>query len=243
MLKLDLVSIWKAEKYKNTYIRLHSHNYYELVYYTFGHGRTDIGDQSYEFSDNSFAVIPPGVIHDELHHTDSEVICLEFSGDLSLPVSLINDNLKTIKEILKVLLREAQQQNFGYEDMMKIKLNELYLSILRSDAASTNIKSFEYIINYIKENHHTKISLKECARQLNLSYDYFQHKFKTLTGLSPQRFLISQRLHTAEKLLLSGDLNCTEIAFRSGFSTAAQFSLLFKREYGSSPLVYRKTHA
>jgi len=82
--------------------------------------------------------------------------------------------------------------------------------------------------------------LSDCAKQLNLSYDYFQHKFKAITGCSPQQFLIKQRLKASKKLLKEGELNCTEIAFRCGFSTSAQYSALFKKEYGSSPLQYQK---
>ncbi|MBQ8143763.1 MAG: helix-turn-helix transcriptional regulator, partial [Butyricicoccus sp.] len=95
-------------------------------------------------------------------------------------------------------------------------------------------------IHYIEENYHEKIVLAECARQLNLSYDHFQHKFKALTGLSPKQYLTRQRLSAAKNLLLSGTLSCTEIAQRCGFSTSAQFSALFKKEFGCAPTQFQK---
>ena len=126
--------------------------------------------------------------------------------------------------------------------MLEIKLNEIMLHIARQENNTGDTKNFDYIINFLQENFHEHIILSDCAKQLNISYDYFQHKFKMLTGASPQQFLIEQRLLFAEKLLADGNFNCTEIAYRCGFSTSAQFSAFFKRRFGQSPLQYKKQH-
>ena len=65
MQNLQLISAWKATKTKNTYINYHSHEYYELVYYLSGSGKTEIGGKMFKFSDNSFALIPGDTEHDE----------------------------------------------------------------------------------------------------------------------------------------------------------------------------------
>jgi AraC-like DNA-binding protein len=238
--EMQMISIWKSPRKKNTYISPHFHNYYELVYYKYGNGKTSIGDNSYIFTDNSFAVIPANVSHDELHFCDAEVICLEFATTINLPVSLVKDNLGTIYKILSDVISESVNQKYCYKEMISAKLNELCLYILRHDNPCVDEKNFEYIINYIKENYHEKIILTDCAKQLNISYDYFQHKFKELMGYSPQQFLIKQRLLASEKMLQQGNLSCTEIAYRCGFSTSAQYSALFKKEYKITPLQYKK---
>ncbi len=239
MFDVQLVSIWKAPKFKGYYINHHAHNCYELVYYSYGNGETTIGEQTYFFTDNCFALIPPYVSHDELHRADAEVICLEFSCSSQLPQSFIEDENNVIYKILKELLSEAKNQKYGYKEMINAKLTELCLNVLRNENKTYNEKSFEYIINYLKENYHEKIILSNCAKQLNISYDHFQHRFKEITGLSPQQFLVDIRLVASENLLKSGNLSCTQIAYRCGFSTSAQFSALFKRKYGVSPLKFR----
>ena len=75
---------------------------------------------------------------------------------------------------------------------------------------------------------------------MNFSYDYFQHRFKEITGYSPQQFLIHRRIEAAQTMLTDNSGNCTEIAQRCGFSNSAQFSALFKRETGYSPQQWRK---
>ena len=240
MLDMHLVSIWKAQKAQGTYVNYHTHKYHELVYYLYGNGETTVDEQRYNFADNCFAVIPPLVCHDELHSSDSELICLEFSGASDLSKGVYADTLGTVHRILRDLLYEAKNQHFGFKDMITAKLNELYLHLMRNENNVSDEKNFEYIINYIKENYHEKIILSDCAKQLNISYDYFQHKFKRLTGYSPQQFLIRQRLSASEAMLKAGNLSCTEIAYRCGFSTSAQYSALFKKEYGMPPLQFQK---
>lgn len=240
MLKTDFMSIWKAERTANTYINFHTHNYYELVYYCKGKGITVIGNEEFIFQKNSFTIIPPGVMHSEFHQKDGEVICLSFSVNIDV-FNIINDDdtLKTYR-ILDKILNEIAKQEYLFENMTNTKLYELCIFLIRKNTKRiSSEKNFEHIINYLNENFHEKIILTDCAKQLNISYDYFQHKFKEITGLSPKQFLIDCRLKAAENLLTKSDLNCTEIAYRCGFSTSAQFSKFFRKKYEISPLKYR----
>lgn len=242
LLNLELICIRKLSKPKADNVNFHTHNYHELVYYTFGNGKTTIDNDCYSFSNNHFFVIPPGVMHNEIHNADAEVICLEFSSHTDIPKSFYKDTSLKCYYALKDLLHEAKNQQYGYKDMINLKLNELFLYMHRSDNPSVNEKNFEYIINYIQENYHQKIVLTDLSKQLNISYDYFQHRFKEITGLSPRQFLIKKRLSASKELLKSSSLSCTEIAFRCGFSTSAQYSALFKKEFGLTPLKYRNNH-
>lgn len=241
MLKTDFMSVWKAKKGENTYINFHSHNYYELVYYCNGNGETVIADKKFEFQKNSFTIIPPGVIHNEFHRNDCVVICLSFSVNINNFNIFDNDDTLKVYRILEEILKETANQDYLFETMTNTKLKELCIFLTRKTAKKTSSeKNFEYVINYLNENFHEKIILTDCAKQLNISYDYFQHKFKETTGRSPKQFLIDCRLAAAEKLLIQSNSNCTEIAYRCGFSTSAQFSKLFRNRYKISPLKYRR---
>lgn len=241
MRDLKIEFIWKRQRAKDCYIPFHAHKYYELVYYPYGSGVTNLGEHAYHFGPNTFAIITPDTEHDELHLTNSEVICLGFSCAHELPELFCRDDSMKIQTIVKEILKESSNQAFDYQNMMIAKMNELYIQLLRLQRPkSAAPKNFEHIINYINENFHEKIQLTTFAKQLNISYDYFQHKFKSLTGYSPQQFLLNRRLDAAKELLSSGNLSCTEIAYRCGFSTPAQFSMLFKQKHGYSPLSFKK---
>lgn len=240
MLDLQFISIWEAKRNGNLHISFHSHRYHELVYYHSAKGQAEINGKVYLFSDDCFVMIPPNTEHNEIHHSASEVICLGFHSKDTLPFGIYTDTNHMIYKVLKELLSEVKYQKYGYADMLTIKLSELLLQIFRSENNIISTKDFAYIINYIRENFHEHINFSDCSKQLNISYDYFQHKFKSLTGLSPQKFLIEQRLLASRKMLKGSNYNCSEIAYRCGFCTSSQFSALFKKTYGITPLQYKK---
>lgn len=236
----ELVSVWQANRAAGWSVQQHRHTYYELVYYAKGSGTSQVGDNLYRFGSGNFILLPPGTAHNEHHGTEGSVICLGFHSGTPLAAALHTDQSQTVLEILQDIMQEAAAQSVGYKTLLSARLTELCIRVLRLQQCSTvNTKNFEYIIRYLEENYHEKLLLSDCAQQLNLSYDYFQHRFKQLTGLSPQAFLLQQRLNAAKQLLQTSNLSCTEIACRCGFSTSAQFSMQFKRAFHLSPLQYK----
>jgi len=54
-----------------------------------------------------------------------------------------------------------------------------------------------------------------------------------------QDFLISERMKEAKKLLMKG-YSVETVAFRCGYGSACNFSRMFKRNFGMSPLAWKK---
>ncbi len=241
MTEFELISIWRPQKHEGTYINFHSHDYHELVYYANGDGTTTIDGISHNFTNGNFCIIPPNIIHDESHKINSDIFCLKFKTSYVFSPTFNTDTDLKIFHKLKKIFSETVEQRFGYKDMITAQLAELCIYILRNEETKITEKSFEFVINYLKENYEEKLILREFAEKLNYNYDYFQHKFKRITGYSPQQFLLTQRLSAAKKLLKSKDISCTDVAFRCGFSTVSQFSSIFKREFGLTPKQYQRS--
>lgn len=236
-----LLLVWQTSREKGDVIDRNTHDHSELVYFLSGSGTFELNGETHAFTEGDFACIPPHVPHQTTHHTATEVMYIRFTGIDDLPCLMLSDRTREMERLLRDLLRETQEQGYNYIDMIALKLRELPILVHRLQHHHPVKKNFEYIVTFLKENYAEKIQLADCARMLHVSYDYFQHKFKALTGLSPQRFLMEQRLLAAERLLKGGTLSCTEIAYRCGFSTSAQFSALFKTRFGVSPLRYAHT--
>lgn len=243
MEEIQVITAWKAKKQKNASVNSHSHYYHELVYYSYGEGTSTINGKVFSFSGSCFVVIPKMVAHQEFHNSDTEVICIGFLSSEDLQIGFFPDASHTFLRIFNDILREVSTQPFGYKKMLEIKLNELLLNADRAMNSVSETKNFEYAINYIRENFHERIDLSDCAKQLNLSYDYFQHKFKTVTGYSPKQFLTEQRLLAGKEMLEKGNCNCTEIAYQTGFCTCAQFSAMYKKRFGITPVQYKKAYS
>jgi AraC-like DNA-binding protein/quercetin dioxygenase-like cupin family protein len=92
----------------------------------------------------------------------------------------------------------------------------------------------------IQENLHRKLTLAELAKVLNVSISTLQKMFYGKMKCSVGKYILSQRLSKAEKLLRSTAMNLGEIAFAIGFESETTLRRALKRETGCSPSQIRK---
>lgn len=86
-----------------------------------------------------------------------------------------------------------------------------------------------------------ELDIPMVSREVGMSLSLFFNKFKAVTGMTPNNFILRQRLQTAATLLeKSPHLSITEIAEKCGFATVVYFRRVFKKQYGVSPQQYRK---
>ena len=69
----------------------------------------------------------------------------------------------------------------------------------------------------------------------------FSRRFRAATGTTPLRWVITQRIALAQRLLESTDLSIDRVAEQSGLGTAASLRLHFQRQLHTSPQAYRRT--
>jgi transcriptional regulator GlxA family with amidase domain len=84
------------------------------------------------------------------------------------------------------------------------------------------------------------ITIGAIARRVTMSARGLEQLFRKEIGQTPGAYFLGLRLAAARRLVLDTRLPMTEIATRTGFSSAATFSRAFKRAYGSAPLQERR---
>jgi len=82
--------------------------------------------------------------------------------------------------------------------------------------------------------------VNELAEALRMGRTKLFGKTRELLGITPNKYIQNERLRAAEALLLEGELNISEVAYKVGFADNAYFSKLFRQTYGVSPGQYRK---
>ena len=80
---------------------------------------------------------------------------------------------------------------------------------------------------------------QELAKNLCLSRSQLYRRIKAQTNTSTNLYIRLIRLEQAKELLLTTDLNISEIAYRVGFKTAIYFTQIFKESFGESPSEFR----
>jgi signal transduction histidine kinase/ligand-binding sensor domain-containing protein/DNA-binding response OmpR family regulator len=79
------------------------------------------------------------------------------------------------------------------------------------------------------------LSVQELAEQLSMTEKQLRSKTKALLGLLPKDILLNYRLEKAYALLQQGELNVSEVAYRTGFTDVAHLSNAFFKAYGVRP--------
>jgi transcriptional regulator GlxA family with amidase domain len=98
---------------------------------------------------------------------------------------------------------------------------------------------FADLINWMKENLSHRLDVSALAARVAMSERSFHRKFTSLIGETPARFVETLRLDQTRELLSAG-LSLKEIAAKTGYSTAAQFSKAFNRRFGITPMLFRE---
>ena len=98
------------------------------------------------------------------------------------------------------------------------------------------------MIKFIKENYDKELTLEDIANSANVSVSKCSRIFKEYTRLSPITYLNNFRLDMAASMLLKSNDTVSNISMDCGFTSQSYFNRLFLREYGITPLEYRKKH-
>lgn len=103
-------------------------------------------------------------------------------------------------------------------------------------------ENFDNVINYINSNFTKNISSSTISQQFGYDESYFCRKFKKATGITVSKYIRTQRLEHARRLLEKPKESIRHIAISCGFIDAAYFTNCFKSMYGISPTGYRNTY-
>jgi len=165
---------------------------------------------------------------------------LRFIGDDS-SASIIEKQIDNLEKILK-------EKDQGYElEVISIVhqiLKQIYIGYLNRDKKhpkpSFNASLQQSMLDYIENNYQNEIGLDDIAGVVNISRSQCSKLFKQYTDQSPINYLNNYRLEKSREHLRNSDKSISQIAFDCGFNEQSYFSRLFLREYGCTPLEYRK---
>ena len=96
------------------------------------------------------------------------------------------------------------------------------------------METFNYIENHLTE----EITLKCLEENLHYNGTYISRRFKRITGISLQNFIIAKKVMLSCKLLREGVSPCNACEM-TGFNSYSNFSRTFSKQVGMSPKKYQ----
>jgi AraC-like DNA-binding protein len=153
-----------------------------------------------------------------------------------------------VKEELKKLGLHFIVVDLGEVDIMETLTSEQRLQVadalfsvgfqLMDDKRAVLIEKIKNAI--IEMVHHSdevvKINFSNfLSEKLGHNYTYLANLFSEVQGTTIEQFLISHKIERIKELIIYGELNITEIAWKMNYSSVAHLSNQFKKATGLSP--------
>lgn len=122
-------------------------------------------------------------------------------------------------------------------DEAAVQLCQLVSETKRKDSGNVHVESAKHFI----ATHLTQeISAEDIAKEVGVSASHLSHLFKAHTGQSVREYLLQERIAAAKQLLAATDHTIPQIASLLSFCDQSYFTLVFRRQTGTTPGEYRK---
>ena len=129
-----------------------------------------------------------------------------------------------------------------YREKSSAILKLCLLELIRQNSKNTHSKLCEDVLSYIHQNYTlTTLTNEDIATKFNYHPYHLSRMIKQETGKTLHKYLIYYRLQIAKDFLLTTQYDISEIAWRSGFCSAAYFIKIFRENICITPKEYRQT--
>lgn len=223
----------------------HCHTSYEILFVIEGRIVANINGREHIVSKGECVVILPMQIHSYCTVDNSKAEISIFSNDYIFDFYNETKDKEFENPVLSYNLSDVEvlkksNDRFEIKSILYKYCSSLMKSGIKKADKSNNDLSAKIVL-YIQKNFKNNISLKQMANEIGYSYNYLSSYFKAQFGCGYAEYVNKFRLEEAVRMLKRTDKSITQISFESGFTSIRNFNDVFKKEFGISPLLYRKT--
>lgn len=154
-------------------------------------------------------------------------------------------NSKSLASATNNIMRIAMDDNSHKDVIADFALKELLIRLMQTQARNLvekntlkNQSRVGFVADYIKKNLHQKLSIDAMAKMACVSKSNFFKLFKEELGISPNEFIIRERIKKAKELL-NQQSSVSEVAYNTGFSDTNYFIRVFKHIQGETPKAFQ----
>jgi len=190
------------------------------------------------------------------HEMCTRVILLSGYKDFEYAQSAIRYNVSQYilkpsspEELLEAVKNASQQAEKRRQNDMRLRLLEAELGKRQLIMDDNDIVLGEFdrtfitqrILNYIADNYKKPVSLSSMSKELYYSTVYLSKVIKKDTGYTFLEILNAVRVHSAAERLREDNQNLAIVGESVCINDPRYFSHVFKKYFGISPAIYRKT--
>lgn len=161
-------------------------------------------------------------------------------------------NNRDVSATLRRLINVFTQNYSGKKILGEHATQDLIIQLLQTNARhllTTETLRYSqqhrlaHVVKFVRENISSKMSIAQLAEKACLSRAQFFRVFGHEMGISPNEFILNERINRAKELLRFSAKSVTEICYETGFNSVSYFSQQFKKLSGQSPAGFKKANA
>ena len=205
--------------------------------------------------EGSVVVFPPNKSynHSSTDETPISYLWVHFTGSNALnllnrygiklfpAINRANGENRISNRFQKLFEGFAKNDSFRDYDLSSL-LDRLLIEIGRAISVEQSEKMlFAKSIRYVNEFYSQQLKITDLAKMENVSMTTYNLHFKRQMGMSPTKYILALRMHSAKELLESSELSVRDIGSMCGYEDFNFFTKTFKKFTGLSPLAYRKS--
>lgn len=249
------------ERYETESQSMHLHDTYEIEFITGGSGTHRLNNKEYPIKRGMMYALRLRDYHEmqveetvTVHRIKMPLKCMPEKlsyGMLKNKANIItevDDELAAHIENLFLLLESRPKALLNDEIYIQESLINIIVTLFTNyekakpcDVYVSEDEKVEMVMLYLQDNFRTKLTIADVAQYFNMNPNYLNRIFKAKKGITLYAAIKNFRMEYAKKLLVETDLSSAEICSTCGYSGDANFLRDFKKEFGTSPMKYRKT--
>jgi len=156
-------------------------------------------------------------------------------------------NNEEIAYLINKVIRICSERTKEKDVLADLTLKELLVRIMQTQNLKTisdegynlNQNPLAFVLNYIKSNLNEKISINSLSDKACMSKATFYRLFKRELGISPNDFILAEKINKAKILLTQPGSKVASISYELGFNDANYFIRAFKKIVGITPGTYQ----
>ena len=227
----------------------------QFEYVTAGKGYIETNDTVAEISEGDFFLIKKNVPRKISSDKKNPLEKLHISAEGPIldamlknygfdePICILKVDVESHFKAILNEIESAENQSDELCDFIARELLGIIQKARRQRFPNQNSDTYKIAYNiaeYISANLHRKITLEELCKTFYMGETHLTEIFKARYGTTPIDYVQIQRIGLSVHLLQNTEMRISEIAEAVGFYDSGYFARVFKKHYGTTPLVFRK---
>ena len=134
-----------------------------------------------------------------------------------------NISMSQREQLKKVLLDSGLELMDDKKSMLIEKIKNVIIEMVHHSTENIKVNFSDYL-----------------SEKMNHDYTYLSNLFSEVQGTTIEQFIISHKTERIKELIIYGELNITEIAWKMNYSSVAHLSSQFKKVTGLSPSHFKQ---